>query len=244
MGILNRPGDLAEQRRRLPRRHRPLGQPPGETAALDVGHREEVPAVVLPHLEDRHNPGVVEIGRRLRLSIEPLDVGLIGKLASQDHLQRHGAVEAHLSGVEDDAHAAARDLADPLPDPGPHPALQPQRGRDVHRDRVEMPPVTGLDGREPRPAGAGQGPALAPPVAPAHHLEPPVPPDRLARAAIAIEETDLLFAPALVGATLQPVPLDQLHGQLAPRQGDPDAHRQKQVFPLTSQMSNSLAVSR
>ena len=42
------------------------------------------------------------------------DVGLVGELAGQDHLERDGAVEAHLPRLEDDAHAAAGDLADEL----------------------------------------------------------------------------------------------------------------------------------
>ena len=57
---------------------------------------------------------MVEVGRRLGLGVEALDVGLVGELAGEDHLERDGAVEAHLPGPEDDAHAAAGDLADDL----------------------------------------------------------------------------------------------------------------------------------
>ena len=67
-------------------------------------------ALVLPDLEDRHDPRMVEVGGGLGLGVEPLDVVLIGKLAGQDHLEGDGAVEADLPGLEDDAHAAAGDL--------------------------------------------------------------------------------------------------------------------------------------
>ena len=49
-------------------------------------------------------------------------------------------------------------------------------------------------------------------------------PDRQSGTAVAEQETDLPLAPTIVDATLQPVPLDQLLGQLTPCQGDADAH--------------------
>src|SRR5262249_5356410 len=42
------------------------------------------------------------------------DLGLVVELAGGDALERVGAVEAELSGLEDDAHAAAGDLAEEL----------------------------------------------------------------------------------------------------------------------------------
>ena len=71
-------------------------------------------ALVLADLVDRHDARMVEVGGRLGLGVEPLDVGLVGELAGEDHLERDGPVEAHLPGLEDDAHAAAGDLADDL----------------------------------------------------------------------------------------------------------------------------------
>ena len=70
--------------------------------------------LVLADLVDRHDPRMIEVGRRLGLGVEALDVGLVGELAGQDHLEGDGAVEADLPGLEDDAHAAAGDLADDL----------------------------------------------------------------------------------------------------------------------------------
>ena len=71
-------------------------------------------ALVLADLEDRHDPRMVEVGRRLGLGVEALDVGVVGELAGEDHLERDGPVEAHLPGLEDDTHAAAGELADDL----------------------------------------------------------------------------------------------------------------------------------
>ena len=76
--------------------------------------REIMLALVLADLEDRHDARMVEVGRRLGLDVEAADVGLVGELAGEDHLQRHRPVEAHLPGLEDDAHAAAGQLADDL----------------------------------------------------------------------------------------------------------------------------------
>ena len=98
----------------LPRGERAVGQPLREALPVDVAHREVVLALVLADLVDRHDAGVVEVAGGLGLGVEPLDVGLAGELPGQDHLQGHEAVEAHLPGLVDDAHAAAGDLAEDL----------------------------------------------------------------------------------------------------------------------------------
>ena len=105
---------LHHQLGRLAGRQRAVGQPLGEALPLDEAHREVMLALVLADLVDRHDARVVEVGRGLGLGVEALDVGVVGELAGQDHLQGDGAVEAHLPGLEDDAHAAAGDLADDL----------------------------------------------------------------------------------------------------------------------------------
>ncbi len=71
-------------------------------------------AGVFAHLVDGHDVRMVEVGRRLRLALEALHVQRRRQLAGQDHLQRHDAVEAHLPGLEDHAHAAAGDLLEDL----------------------------------------------------------------------------------------------------------------------------------
>ena len=71
-------------------------------------------ALVLADLIDRHDPRMVEVGRCLGFRVEPPDVGLIGKLTGEDHLESNRPVEAHLPCLEHDTHAAAGDLADDL----------------------------------------------------------------------------------------------------------------------------------
>ena len=95
-------------------RQRSLGQALGEALPLDEAHREIMLAVVLADLEDRHDPRMVEVGGGLGLGVEAFDVGLVGELAGEDHLERDGPVEAHLPGLEHDPHSAAGDLADDL----------------------------------------------------------------------------------------------------------------------------------
>ena len=85
-----------------------------EALPLDEAHAEVMLALVLADLVDRHDAGMVEVGGGLGLGVEPLDVGLVGELAGEDHLERDGPIQADLPGLEDDAHAAAGDLADDL----------------------------------------------------------------------------------------------------------------------------------
>ena len=87
VGIVDRVGHRGHQRGRLAGRQRPVGQPLRQALALDEAHREVVLALVLADLVDRHDARVVEVGRRLGLGVEPLDVGLVGKLAGEDHLR-------------------------------------------------------------------------------------------------------------------------------------------------------------
>ena len=61
-----------------------------------------------------HDVGMIEIGRRLGLALKALHVVGRGELTGEDHLQGHDAVEAHLPGLVDDAHAAAGDLLQQL----------------------------------------------------------------------------------------------------------------------------------
>ena len=110
VGVVDGLGHLGHQPGRLARRQRAVGGLLGQAAALDEAHAEVVLALVLADLVDRHDVGVVEVGGRLGLDVEPLDVGLGGELAGQDHLQGDRPVEADLPGLVDDAHAAAGDL--------------------------------------------------------------------------------------------------------------------------------------
>ncbi len=86
----------------------------GEVAPLDELHAEIALAVVLAHLVDRHDAGVVEQGDRLGLVLEPEQVGVIGQHAGLDHLECDGPVEVDLPSLVDDAHAAAAQLLEEL----------------------------------------------------------------------------------------------------------------------------------
>ena len=70
--------------------------------------------LVLPDLEDRDDAGMVEVGGRLGLGVEAFDVGVVGELTGEDHLERDRPIEAHLPRLEYDAHSPAGDLADDL----------------------------------------------------------------------------------------------------------------------------------
>jgi hypothetical protein len=65
-------------------------------------------------LVDRHDVRVVELRRVLRLDLEPAECLRRRQPAGQDHLERDDAPNAHLPGAHDQAHAAARDLAEHL----------------------------------------------------------------------------------------------------------------------------------
>ena len=138
VGVLRRPRRPADQLR-PPRagaagRRRPLRQ----ALALDEPHAEVMLPVVLADLVDRHDAGMVEVGGGLGLGVEPLDVGVVGELAGEDHLEGHGAVQADLPRLVDDPHAAAGDLAEQLvvaEAPG-----MPGRGGSGRPLPVECPP--------------------------------------------------------------------------------------------------------
>jgi hypothetical protein len=114
VGILDRLGDLDHQCRGLARRQRSLGQALGEALPFDEAHREIMLTLVLADLINWHDAWMVEVGGGFGLDVEPPDVGLVGELAGEDHLQRDGPIESHLPRLEDDAHAAPGDLADDL----------------------------------------------------------------------------------------------------------------------------------
>ena len=109
-GVVHRLGRLGQQRRGGPRVVAVGGQAVGEVAAGDQLHGEVALAVVLAHLVDRHDAGVVEQRHRLGLVLEPPQLVVAGQDAGADHLEGDGAVEADLAGAVDDAHAAAAEL--------------------------------------------------------------------------------------------------------------------------------------
>jgi hypothetical protein len=79
---------------------------------------------MLADLVNRHDVRVVEVGGGFRLGVEALHVTRRRQLLGEDHLEGDDPVEALLSCLVDDAHAAAGDLLQQLviaevPDPRP-----------------------------------------------------------------------------------------------------------------------------
>ena len=112
--IFDRVGDLCQKRCCLARRQRASGETLGEALPLDQAHREVMLPLVLADLIDRHDRRMIEVGRRLGLDIEAANRILISELAGQDHFEGDLPVEAHLTRLEYNPHAAAGQLADDL----------------------------------------------------------------------------------------------------------------------------------
>src|SRR5262249_24166662 len=118
-------------------------------------------------------------------------------------------------------------LADLIPDA----VLQAHRCRNVDRLGVAAAPAARLDGRQPRPASAGQTPTVAAAVAPAQQLELPLVPDRQNRRVVAEQELDLALAAAFVDTATQVILLEHLYGQRAPGQCNPPEHSPPRLVP-------------
>ena len=61
---------------------------------------------------DRHDVRVMQLGGRLRLVLEALQLPGVERGGERQHLQGHAPAERELLGLVDDAHAAPADLAD------------------------------------------------------------------------------------------------------------------------------------
>ncbi len=82
-----------------------------QTHAADVLHDKVVVPVLLANAEDRHDVGVVELGRGARLALEPLAPAGVEQAVARQDLDRDTSREGCLLGLVDDAHAAASELA-------------------------------------------------------------------------------------------------------------------------------------
>ena len=82
-----------------------------ETAAWTELEREEGRALVLAHLEDLDDVGVLQASDGERFRAEASQVILPGMSAMQDHLQSTQAVEPYLVGLVDHAHASSPEFA-------------------------------------------------------------------------------------------------------------------------------------
>ena len=110
--VRQRPGDLAHDAHRVRGRQRaPRAQSFAECLALHVAHDEEHEPARLTDAMDRHDVRVRKASRRPCLAHEALArLGGPRHRRGQD-LDRYVAVELHVAGEIDDAHAAAAELA-------------------------------------------------------------------------------------------------------------------------------------
>ena len=82
-----------------------------EPLALDELHDVVRRLFLLAHAEDRHDVGVVQLGRGPGFALEPASLlGVSKRLRGQD-LERHVAAQRDLLGLVDDAHSAPAHLA-------------------------------------------------------------------------------------------------------------------------------------
>ena len=82
----------------------------GEALPAHQRHREEIQFGVRADLVDRHDVGMLQARRTLRLAGEARDEVGRGPRSGREQLQRHIAVERTLAGAIDHAHAALTEL--------------------------------------------------------------------------------------------------------------------------------------
>ena len=82
-----------------------------EADADDELHRVVADTVLFAIVEDRHDVGVVQPGRRASLGLESPHVGAVGTEARVHDFERHPALERHVLGLVDDSHAPTAKLA-------------------------------------------------------------------------------------------------------------------------------------
>jgi hypothetical protein len=70
-----------------------------KSLALDVFHREEVPACVLPDLVGLDDPRVLKSGYRLRFGAKSLDIRLRASPIAQNGFHCDDAIETYLAGA-------------------------------------------------------------------------------------------------------------------------------------------------
>jgi hypothetical protein len=114
MGVLHRPRQRLDQRRRLPDGEGALTQALGQAAGGAKLQREEGLPVVLPGFVDLNDVGVLETSGGLGLGLEARLLLVAGVGPGADHLQRHLALQGDLKSAIDNAHAAAAELFEDL----------------------------------------------------------------------------------------------------------------------------------
>ena len=88
-----------------------LTQARRQTAARDELHAEVAETRVLTHFVNRHDVGMIEIGDCLGFEAKAPAIVFGGEDAGQNHFESDRPIQAHLARFKDNAHAAARQLA-------------------------------------------------------------------------------------------------------------------------------------
>ncbi len=112
--MLDRSGQRLDELGRLTGRLRRAVQLLVEAAAAHELQRDVGLALVLADLEDLHDVGVLQPRHRRGLGPEARQLVRLGLTAGADHLEGDDAVELHLPGLVDDAHAAPPQLPQDL----------------------------------------------------------------------------------------------------------------------------------
>src|SRR3974390_175788 len=96
--------DLRDLARGKPLR---VAQDGREGPAVDELHHNEVGAVILAPVEDRHDGGVRGVGRGRRPPAEAFDEGLVHRELGEEDLECDGAVELPVHGAVDLRHTTS-----------------------------------------------------------------------------------------------------------------------------------------
>jgi hypothetical protein len=110
VGMMDCPGDFRHQFRDLPGVLTGPVDTLSQVSPFQQLHREIRLIVLHPDVVDRHDVGVVQLGRVLRLNLESADGLGRGEVPREHHLQRHHAPRADLPGLVYDPHPPARQL--------------------------------------------------------------------------------------------------------------------------------------
>jgi hypothetical protein len=157
VGVVHGPGQRLDKLGRPPRRLRDASEVLLQVAAVHELQRQEGPAPGRAHLEDLHDVRVLQPGDDLRLGAEAGQLLRVGVRARQD-FQGHQAGQPVLPGLEDDAHAAAAQLAEQLVPRHRRPPRRTPRGRHARRSPpFGHPPLRQVRGERFGAPGRGQG---------------------------------------------------------------------------------------
>ena len=96
------------------RRRRSSSRTTSSPSPVDELHDVVVQAVLLADAEDRHDVGVVQLGRRPRLALEAAQLPRVEQGVAGQHLDGHVPAQGELLRLVDDPHAAAAHLPQDL----------------------------------------------------------------------------------------------------------------------------------